>query len=53
MSESEFQSERLTTPGRDGNRWSREMKERMKNASVPERNRMFHDVMEPFSSIVI
>ena len=53
---SDFVSERLTTPGysvRSMGRRSAELRERLKNATYQERNRIFHEVMEPFKSIVI
>lgn len=48
-------SERLTTPRKSqkSDQKSHDYRERLRHASQPERNMMFHDAMLPFSSILI
>ena len=48
-------SERLTTPRKSqkSDQRSHAFRERLRHASQPERNMMFHDAMLPFSSILI
>ena len=56
MDSNDFTSERLTTPGaemRSLGDWSQDFEEKFKNLTVPQRNKLFHDVMDAFQSIVI
>ena len=51
MDSNDFTSERLTTPGaemRSLGDWSQDFEEKFKNLTVPQRNKLFHDVMDAF-----